>query len=273
MTEESARGGVRARVHAALEGKGRTGRIVEGAVLGLILLNVVAIVLDSVDSLDKRFGVVFDAIELASVIVFAAEYFMRLWACTADPAYRHPVTGRLRFAARPLAIVDLLSFVPYFLVFWDVDLRVFRAVRLVRFFSVAKLGRNVRAIAMLGSAVRAKRDEFLATLTLAILALVISSTLMYFAESGAQPEKFADIPHALWWAIETLTTVGYGDVVPVTTLGKVLAAILAICGIAMFALPTLILGTAFLEEYDRRRKRRHVTCPDCGKEFEEPRGT
>ena len=264
--------GIRARVHAALEGKGRTGRAVEGAVLALILLNVVAIVLDSVDSLDKSWGPVFDAIELVSVIVFAAEYFARLWACTADPHYRHPIGGRLRFAARPLAIFDLLSFVPYFLVFVDVDLRVFRAVRLVRFFSVAKLGRHVRSIAMLGSAVRAKRDELLATLMLAVLAVVISSTLMYFAESGAQPQKFGDIPHALWWSIETLTTVGYGDMVPVTPLGKVLAAVLAVCGIAMFALPTLILGTAFLEEYDRHRKRRCVTCPECGKEFEEPRG-
>lgn len=261
--------GLRARVHSLLEGGGgRAGRAVEGAILSLILLNVVAIVLDSVDSIHARFGAVFGAIETASVIVFAIEYAARLFSCTADPAYRAPLAGRIRYALRPLALCDLLAFLPYFVVFLDVDLRVFRAVRLVRFFAVAKLGRHVRAIGALGRAIRSKREEFLATLTLVVLALLMSSTLMYFAENEAQPDKFADIPHALWWAVETLTTVGYGDVVPVTPFGKLLAAILSVCGIAMFALPTLILGTAFLEAYDRRKKGARVTCPSCGEEFE-----
>ncbi len=227
-----------------------------------------AVILETVQSLYREYAFAFTTFEAASVGVFTVEYILRLWSCTTEERFRRPVAGRLRFAATPLAVVDLLAILPFYLpMFLPLDLRFIRAIRLFRLFRLFKLGRYSESLRLLGVVLRARKEELLMTVfTLSIL-LIVSSSLMYFVENEAQPQVFSSIPEAMWWGIVTLTTVGYGDVYPVTPLGKFLGAVIALLGIGMFALPAGILGSGFIEEIQRKRERRRI-CPYCGREIE-----
>jgi voltage-gated potassium channel len=239
-------------------------RAVHGLLMGLILLNVVAVVLESIPAYAARFNTIFRWFEYVSISVFGVEYVARLWSCTVDARYARPFLGRLRYALTPMAVVDLVAILPTFLMFVPADLRVIRVFRLLRLARLAKFGRYSDAAIVLVRVLRAKREELTLTLSLVVLLGVVFATLIYFAESSAQPDKFPDIPHALWWAFVTITTVGYGDVVPVTPIGKVIGVATAILGILMIALPTGVLGAAFVEELNRRSKK-ESRCPICGK--------
>lgn len=232
----------------------------------LISLNLAAVILGTVREVATRFGPWLDAFEAFSVALFSLEYLARLWSCASQPAYARPLLGRLRYAFSPLALVDLLAVLPYFLSFLAVDMRFLRALRLLRLLRIAKLGRYSEALALFGRVMRHKKEELLITSLLMLVLIVLSASLMYFAEHEAQPDKFPDIPSTAWWAVVTLTTVGYGDVFPITGLGKLFASFVAIFGIAMFALPAGILGASFSEEMRRERPAR--VCPHCGQPLE-----
>jgi len=236
-------------------------------ILSLIALNVLALVAETVESIHSQAPAFFAWFETVSVIIFTVEYLVRLWSCTASTAYAFPVRGRLRFAVTPLAVVDLLAVLPFYLPFMGIDLRFIRAVRLFRLFRLAKLGRYSTALRTLGRVAVAKRPELVITVFILGLLLLLASAGMYFIEHDAQPEAFSSIPATMWWAVATLTTVGYGDVYPVTALGKALAAAIAILGIGMFALPTGILGAAFVEQIHGPRAKSR-TCPHCGKQID-----
>ncbi|HMP02657.1 MAG TPA: ion transporter [Gemmatales bacterium] len=232
----------------------------------LIALNVLAVILESVRRYQVAFEGFFNAFELFSVAVFTVEYLVRLWACVEDPRYARPLLGRLRYMLTPAALIDLLAVLPFYLAITHFDLRFVRGMRLMRLARIAKLGRYSAAMRLLGHVFQRCREELLITVVLMMLMVVIASSFMYFAEHDAQPDKFPDIPSAMWWSIVTLTTVGYGDVFPVTTLGRVLAALVTIFGVGMVALPTGILGAAFVEEIRRQRTERQH-CPHCGGEL------
>ncbi|MDD5388813.1 MAG: ion transporter [Gallionellaceae bacterium] len=229
----------------------------------LITLNLAAVIIGTVRGIHEHYGAWLDAFETFSVVVFSLEYLARLWACTSQPVYARPVLGRLRYFLSPLALVDLIAVLPYFLGFLAVDMRFLRALRLLRLFRIAKFGRYSETLALFGRVMRHKKEELVITSLLMLILIILSASLMYFAEHDAQPDKFPDIPTTAWWAVVTLTTVGYGDVFPVTGLGKLFASFVAIFGIAMFALPAGILGASFSEEM-RRDKR----CPHCGEPLE-----
>jgi voltage-gated potassium channel len=229
----------------------------------LIALNLSAVIIGTVQSVVTRYGPWLDAFETFSVAVFSLEYLARFWACTSQPVYARPVLGRLRYAFSPLALVDLIAVLPYFLSFMAVDMRFLRALRLLRLLRIAKFGRYSETLALFGRVMRHKKEELVITSLLMLILIILSASLMYFAEHDAQPEKFPDIPTTAWWAVVTLTTVGYGDVFPVTGLGKLFASFVAIFGIAMFALPAGILGASFSEEMRRERR-----CPHCGESLE-----
>lgn len=235
-------------------------------ILGLIFLNVLAVILSTVKSIEARFQVIFYWFEVFSVATFTSEYLARLWACVSQSKYAHPVFGRLRFMARPIAIIDLLAILPFYLTFFTADMRFLRALRLFRIFRVAKLGRYSSSFRLFGRVFTSKREELLITVMVMLLLIVMSASLMYFAENEAQPDKFPDIPSTMWWAVVTLTTVGYGDVFPITPLGKGLAMVIAVLGVGMFALPAGILGAGFVEEIQKQKAKR-TTCPHCGKEI------
>jgi len=262
--------GIRKRVFEILE-LAETGdlvsRICDVCLIGLIAANVLAVILETVPSLSQYSGF-FSTFEVVSVAIFTAEYLARVWACISDERYRGNVRGRFRFIVSPMALVDLAAILPFYLpALLPVDLRVLRALRLLRLLRVLKFGRYSGALRSLGAVFRAKKEELVITSSVVFLLVVLASSAMYFVEHEAQPEMFSSIPASMWWAVATLTTVGYGDTYPVTVLGKVLGAVVAVLGIGMFALPAGILASGFGEELQRRTERRR-TCPHCGKSLD-----
>jgi voltage-gated potassium channel len=233
------------------------------AILALIFLNVMAVIIGSVQSVQARWGRFLDVFEIFSVVVFTVEYLVRLWSCTTDHHYSGPLRGRLRLALRAMSVVDLLSILPFYLPFLGIDLRSLRVLRLLRILRVAKAGRYYSSLTLIQRVFRNKREELILTSVLMGLLLVVSSSVLYYCENGAQPELFSSIPATMWWAVTTLTTVGYGDMYPVTLMGKLCAGIIAILGIGMFALPTGILGAGFVEVIQEHKSPSEV-CPHCG---------
>ncbi len=239
----------------------RASHIVDMLLLFLIVANVIALVMETVEPIRASAPAFFFWLERTTIALFSVEYLLRLWSATADARFARPVSGRARWAATPLAIFDLLAFLPALLPFVGVDLRAARVLRLAR---MAKLGRYSTAVQTVLRVIRSKRDELVTVLMLLCLLLVVSATLLYFAERSAQPEAFNSIPAAMWWAIATLTTVGYGDLYPITPIGRLFGGLVTVVGIAMLAIPTGILGAAFVEETQNRESNPTLVCPQCG---------
>lgn len=242
-----------------------TSRFVDVTIMTLIVLNVIAVVLETVPSLQAAYGPQFHAFDLFSVMVFTLEYVLRLWSCTTDPRYAHPVWGRVRFAARPMIIIDLLAILPFLLpLVVTVDMRALRILRLFRLFRVFKLARYWSALRLMGDVLNSKKEELIVGFIVMTIVLVFAASLMYVVEHEVQPEAFGSIPASMWWAVATLTTVGYGDVYPVTALGKFGGALIALVGVGMFAMPAGILAQGFADECRKRRGvRPPMTCPHC----------
>lgn len=246
----------------------RLERIGNDAIALLIFANVLAVILESMAGLRARYGRAFDSFETFSVLVFTLEYVGRVWTAVEDAKFRRPVWGRLRFAVTPMALLDLAVVLPAYLPgVLAVDLRFARVIRVIRMMRVLKLSRYSTTLRTFGRVFNAKRvDVALMTLFLIVL-VVLASSLMYFIEHGAQPESFSSIPAAMWWSVMTLTTVGYGDIYPVTSVGKLLGALIALIGIGFFALPAGILAAAFAEELASQRKSHPSRCPHCQKDL------
>jgi voltage-gated potassium channel len=242
----------------------RVAHCVHVSIIALILANVVAVVLDSLQPLEASYHREFVWFERVSIVLFTTEYLVRLWVCTVDQRYRAPFVGRLRFALTPLALVDLMAVAPFYVPLIGMDLRVMRTMRLYRLLRLFKLGRYSQAFHAVAEVVRSKRKELFASLIVLSCLLVVASTLMYEAEHATQPDKFSSIPAAMWWGVVTLTAVGYGDMSPVTPIGKMLGGVIAVLGIGMFALPTGIIGAGFIEHL-QARKGKPVVCPHCGR--------
>lgn len=243
------------------------------SMIALIVANTISVCLESVPEIHARHSRTLYIFEVFSIAVFTIEYVLRLWSCTINPRYAHPLWGRLRMLISPMALIDLLAIAPFYyqlLSSGQADLRFMLSLRLFRMLRVMKIGRYSAALAMLGRVIRNRRDELAAmTLVLAVV-LVVSGGLMYYAENDTQPEVFTSIPHSLWWAVVTLTTIGYGDAYPKTGIGKLLGGIIAVCGIGFVALPTAIVSAGFAEELGKRRQaKKPQVCPHCGKSLEE----
>lgn len=233
----------------------------------LIMLNVLAMMLETVNSIYAEWQGFFFAFELFSAALFTVEYLLRVWVANLTPKYQQPFTGRIRYLLSPLALVDLVSFLPSLLLLSGMDLRFLRILRLFRVVRLLHIPRYNRAMYAIWQAARSKRAEFVIAGTIMFVLLIICSSLAYFAEHDAQPQAFSSIPASLWWGIMTMTTVGYGDVYPVTTLGKVIASFFAALGIGFFALPSAILASALIEQ--SRQKDHDKTCPHCGGELKQ----
>lgn len=231
---------------------------------GLILANVAAVVLETVEAIRLPMRTFFLVFEVLSVGIFSIEYALRIWSCTVNPRYADPVGGRIRYVLSPLALVDLLAIVPAFVPGGSLDLRFARAVRLLRLGRSLKIARYSRSLQTLGFVLKARRMELSVTAFAGLVLLICAASGIYYAEHAAQPDKFSSIPAAMWWGVITLTTVGYGDVYPVTTLGKVFASIIAVMGIGLFALPAGIVASGFAEEA-KRHKAPYPKCPHCGR--------
>ena len=246
----------RRQVHDILEVGGDAhpaGRIVNAFIVILIVLNAVAFAAETVDALGTRYHAEFEIFNIFSVIVFSIEYLLRLWSAVEIPMLSRmpPWQARLRFALRPLMLIDLFAVLPfYFSWLVPMDLRVLRVLRL---FRLLKLVRYSPALQTLGRVIADEYRALLGALLIILVLLLFASTAAYFLERGAQPDKFGSIPDAAWWALATLTTVGYGDIVPVTPLGKLLGGVVMLLGVGMIALPVAIIATGFSQESNRHQ--------------------
>ena len=241
---------------------------VDVILLVLILLNVLAVILETVKSLQLRFGTEFRVFEVISVGVFSVEYAARIWACTADPRYRQPIIGRLRYVSGFDGVVDLLAILPFYITLAlpaaALDLRILRVLRLLRFARVLKLGRYSDSLGRMKRVIGARRGDLGVALAAVGVVLILASSAIYYVEVDTQPEVFTSIPAAMWWGISALTTVGYGDITPVTPLGKFLGGIIQLLGIAIFALPAGIIAAGY-EEESRRNAPGPGICKSCGR--------
>lgn len=251
---------LRRRVYEVLEVASpddRLSRVVDFALISLVAANILAIILESIDSLFVRYGSFFASFETVSVFVFSLEYFLRVWSAPErqTPGAREAISAwrqRRAHMLSPLAIADLLAIVPFYLTaIFQVDFRFLRVLRLLR---ILKLTRYAHAMSMLLSVLYSERRAFGAALSLLIVAVIFASSGIYLAEHEAQPEAFASIPAAMWWALVTLTTVGYGDVIPITPIGKVFASAVTIIGVGMAALPTGLIVAGFTEATRHKRQ-------------------
>lgn len=232
-------------------------------IITLIVGNVVAILLESIEPIHQKFVTEFHLFEVFSVTVFTLEYILRVWTAPFNPAFAAPLRGRLKYTLTPLALIDLLAVIPFFLPFIGIDLRLLRVLRMFRIFRLFKIARYLTALTLISKVVREKKEELVISLIFTLFLLLITSTLMYHVENQAQPENFSSIPETMWWGIATLTTVGYGDVFPITPFGKFLGGLIAVIGIGLFALPTGILASGFSEELSNRKQHPNC-CPTCG---------
>lgn len=223
----------------------------------VILVSVGFVVVESEPAIYGSSPVLFHAVEILFGLVFLAEYVARMWVAAEDPRYSDGLRGRVRYAMTPSALLDLLAVMPLFLHVIGAEAYVIRILRVVRVLRLAKLGRFTVATRALSHAVHARRYELLISFGVALFILVLTSTLMYIVEGHTQPEVFGSIPRAMWWAIATLTTVGYGDAVPLTTPGRILGGITAVTGVGLIAMPAGILAAAMSDAIHTRRAAEH----------------
>jgi len=233
------------------EGADVWGRRVDIFLMTLILLNVVAVILSTVEEVRSAVPRVFIVFDLFSVAVFAVEYVLRIWCAVENPLYRRPFLGRLRFMVTPMALIDLVAILPFLIPYSGTDLRSVRAIRLLRMLRVFKFSRYSRGVHVMLEVLRARREELVAALGMLITLLIVAATVVYFAERNDQPDAFSSIPVAMWWGIATLTTVGYGDIYPITALGRIFGSVVAVGGLLLVALPTGIMGAGFVEEFGK----------------------
>jgi voltage-gated potassium channel len=256
----------------------RTTQYFNGALALLIVVNVGAVILESVEPIRAGHPTVFLAIEHIATAIFAVEYGLRVWTAVDlhSGRFREPFWGRLRYVRSFFAIIDLVSIMPAVLGLLGAgDLRV---LRLLRFLRMLKLTRHSRIFALIWAVLRQEARAIGALVFILCLTVTISGALMYMIEGDEQPGIFSSIPAAMWWAIETLTTVGYGDMVPETALGRVLGGVVAIVGIGTLALFSGLITVGFLDQLRLRREqagaggarqaetpKRRATCPHCGR--------
>ena len=237
-----------------------TGKLFDVILLAAILLSIIGVMLESVDEIDKKYHELIIAFEWGFTILFTIEYFFRIYA----------VNRPFKYIFSFMGIVDLLAIIPTYLIFIFPaahSLSVIRAIRLIRIFRIFKLSRYLRGAHTMQIALRSSRPKIIVFLLSIMLLVIILGTLMYIIESSVRTNGFENIPNSIYWSIITLTTVGYGNIVPMTILGKIVASFIMILGYGIIAVPTGIVTA----EFSRKRKEKVNTqvCPDCTAEGHE----
>ena len=246
---------LRRRLYAVLEHGAigdRAGLIVGRLIVVLIVINLVAMTLDTVPKLQAEYGPLFTAIELLSLVLFTIEYGLRVWVAAEHAPHRHSSERKARweFITSPLGVIDLLAVLPFWVALvLPFDLRVLLVFRMARFLKLARYSPAMRSLL---DALYNERRALFGCFVILLGATLVAASIMHVIERHAQPDKFGTIPDAMWWAIVTLGTIGYGDVVPVTVLGRIVAAVTIFVGLIMVALPIGIVATAFADEIHRR---------------------
>ena len=235
----------------------------------LILLNVCTIIVASYKDVFNEYIEWFEYFELLTVIIFSIEYLLRLWTADLEFEGKNGFVKRLKFIFSFYGLIDLFAILPFYLpLLFKFDLRVLRILRLFRLLRIFKLGRLSKSLQTITSVLKESKSELGITIFVAFILMILSSTLMFYVENEVQPEKFENIGQAMWWSVATLTTVGYGDIYPITGLGKILSSIIALVGIGFVALPTGIISSAFISRMQTQKEAdKNCECPNCGTKF------
>lgn len=235
---------------------GGLSRSVNFLLIGLILANVMAICLETMAELKHEYAVEFLCFEVFSVSIFTIEYILRLWSSSEDkPSSKKspPASPRRRYLISFESVIDLIAIIPFYIsLLFGVELKALLALRL---FRLLKLVRYFSALNILFDVLRAEARSFMAAILVLLILIFVSASGIYFFECEVQPEEFGSIPQALWWSTVTLTTLGYGDVVPMTVFGKIFAGLMTIFSIGIVALPAGMLASRFSEELVKRKQR------------------
>lgn len=270
MSEESPKT-FKAKVFEVMEREGSEdlpSKLVDWTLMIAIFLSVLVVILETVPSLHTAHKELFFYAELILVKIFTLEYILRLWICNLKEEYQHPIKGRLKYMMTPLAIVDILAILPFYLpLIFTLEFVILRVLRLIRLLRMLKFLRYSNSIQAFRDVIRLKYEELTMVFILTGITLIFASSILYHFEHQAQPEKFSSIPASMWWGVATLTTVGYGDMYPVTSVGKFFASVIALMGVGLVALPAGILGSGFMTVM-RRKGGGSFKCPHCQKDIQ-----
>ncbi|MGV8110190.1 potassium channel family protein [Methanospirillum sp.] len=233
----------------------------------IISLNVIDIIIKTIPNLPEEYFRTLTLINHVSVLLFIIEYLFRLWVSPLNSHYSSLAKAKIAYILTPLAIIDLFALIPYSIPIFFPHLGEYnRIFLLLQLFILLKLIRYSHSLQLFARVFRKKRHQIGMVVYLVIFLLIVSSFLMYYIEHAAQPDKFSSIPATMWWSVITLSTVGYGDMIPITPLGRVLGSIVALLGIGIFALPAGILASGFVEEF-KSDTQQTIICPVCNHEF------
>lgn len=237
-------------------------RYINYLLAAFIVSNALLVAVETLPSINPALHPYFYGFEILSTSIFAMEYLARLWVCVEQGRYARPAVGRIRYALSPLPILDLLVIVT----FWTaVDLRFLRVARMVRLLKVLNMAHFERSLERLGAALKRRKELLMVAVIMMVLCIYASAAILYQVEHATQPAVFSSIPNTLWWAMTTLTTIGYGDMVPVTSFGRICAGLISVFGIGVFALPTAIVTAAIVEA--GASDAGPAICQRCGHEF------
>jgi voltage-gated potassium channel len=245
-------------------------------ITGLIILNIIMIILESYDPVYRSNKSLFDIFELFSVVVFTIEYLIRVWIADIVYPAKSKFRSRMKYIFSLFGITDFLAILPFYLpLAMNFDMRMLRILRLMRLFRVFKLAHYSSSMRLVVNVLKEKKEELFITIFASVILLLMSASVMFHIEEEVQPDKFPNIFASLWWAVATLTTIGYGDVFPITPAGQILAAVTALFGIGLVAIPTGIISMGFMEELSKEKEKHkketeeYKYCPHCGKKLKE----
>ena len=248
----------------------RMNRLFDYFIMSLILLSVISIILESIPEINNDYGKILSNFNLISIVIFTIEYLMRLYVSDLTHPSTNRVKSAFRFIFSAYGLIDLLAILPFYLpMLIKMDLRFLRALRLTRFLRILKVNRYNDSLNLIWTVIKEKKSELAVTGFVTFLILLLASFIMYYVEGDKQPDQFPNIIASFWWAVATLTTVGYGDVYPITGLGKMISGLIAILGIGMVALPTGLISAGFMSKIENKKKTNTKTCPHCGKEIKD----
>ena len=253
-------------------------KVFDLVIIGLIVINISMVIAETF-TLPEAVKSVFSVLEIVSVAVFTLEYTLRVWTADLLRPELTPTRARMRYVFSFMALMDLLAILPFYVPFIiPVDLRVLRTLRVTRLLRLFKVNRYTSALATIGKVFKKKGAQLIASMFIVSLLMLIAAVLMYNIENAAQPNVFHNAFDALWWAIATLTTIGYGDIYPITIGGKILSSVIAILGIGLVAVPTGIISAGFMETIESPEEKENPSanedhtekcyCPYCGKRLD-----